>query len=71
MPYMTELVVGSCLVRRQSDSFLRVKQRSERLGVHAADVLWTGVPAGDRRSMECGAVELCSCRMLRDCVLGC
>ena len=35
MPYVTELVVGSCVVRRQSDSILRVKQRSwsERLGV--------------------------------------
>ena len=28
MPYVTELVVGSCVVRRQSDSFLRVKRKS-------------------------------------------
>ena len=28
MPYVTELVVGSCVVRRQSDSCLQVKQRS-------------------------------------------
>ena len=28
MPYVTELVVGSCVGRRQSDSFLRVTRRS-------------------------------------------
>ena len=69
MPYVTELVVGICVVRSQSDSCLREKQRSggrDSVSWHAchgrapAGVLCEGccVSAGCT-----GTVEGCSCRI--------
>ena len=31
---------------------------SQRLDVHSARVLWTGVPVGGRRSVECGQLRV-------------
>ncbi len=69
MPYVTELVVGSCVVRRQSGSCLQVKQRSGQRGS------CPGMRAVDGLQQVCcvrvccvsagctGTVEGCSCQI--------
>ena len=71
MPYLTELVVGSCVDIEES-----LGKSCKGAGVtmhHAccgrgflreAEEVWSAGCTGH-------AVEGCSCRMLRDCVLGC
>ena len=74
MPYVTELVMGSCVVfRRQSRKSL---QGSRCVSVSMQHACWgRGFLREEEEVWSAGctgnAVEGCSCRMLRDCVLGC
>ena len=62
-PYVTELVVGSCVVSR-CDSVSMQHACCGRGFLREAEEVWSVGCTGH-------AVDGCSCRMLRDCVLGC